>query len=52
MESLLLEALFNRDGNSDSGADHRVVAHADETHHLDVRGNGRVLRGDRPQKVC
>ena len=43
-ENLLLEAFFNRDGDGDSGADHRVVAHADESHHLDVRRNGRGAR--------
>ena len=41
------DCLFRlRDGNGDrnGGAHHRVVAHADETHHLDVRRNGRRAR--------
>ena len=36
----LLEGLFDRDSHRDGRADHRVVAHADEAHHLDVSGNG------------
>ena len=36
---LFLEGLFDRDGDGDGGAHHRVVAHADEAHHLDVRRN-------------
>ena len=31
---------FHRDRAGDGSADHRVVAHADEAHHLDVRRNG------------
>ena len=38
--SLLLQALRNSDGHGDGGADHRVVAHAQEAHHLNVRGHG------------
>lgn len=38
--SLLLEALRNSDGDRDGGTDHRVVAHAEEAHHLNVRGHG------------
>ena len=36
----LLEALRNSDSHGDGSADHGVVAHAQEAHHLDVRGNG------------
>ncbi len=32
--------LFDGDGHRDGGADHRVVAHADEAHHVDMRGDG------------
>ena len=35
-----LEGLLDGDSASDGGTDHGVVAHADETHHLDVSGNG------------
>ena len=35
----LLQALRNSDGHRDGGADHRVVAHAEEAHHLNVRGH-------------
>ena len=38
--SPLLQALRNSDGDGDGGADHRVVAHAQEAHHLHVRGHG------------
>ncbi len=38
--SLLLQALRNSDGDRDGGADHRVVAHAQEAHHFHVRGHG------------
>ena len=31
-----VKSLENSDGTSDSGADHRIIAHADETHHFDV----------------
>ena len=37
--SLLLQALRNSDGHRDGGADHGVVAHAQEAHHLNVRGH-------------
>ena len=33
--SLLLHSLFDCDGHGDGGADHGVVAHAEEAHHLD-----------------
>ena len=36
---LLLEALLDGDCDGNRRADHRVVAHADEAHHLDVRRN-------------
>ena len=36
----LLERFFDCDGDSDCRADHGVIAHAEEAHHLDVRGNG------------
>ena len=36
----LLQALGHRDGHGDGGADHRVVAHAQEAHHFHVRGHG------------
>ena len=35
---------FNRNRARNRGAYHRVVAHADEAHHLDVSGNGRGAR--------
>ena len=35
----LLQALRNSDGHGDGGADHGVVAHAQEAHHLNVRGH-------------
>ena len=41
---LLAEALFDGNGDGDGRADHRVVAHADEAHHLDVRRNGAGAR--------
>jgi len=34
--SLLLENFGDRDCHRDRGADHGVVAHADQAHHLDV----------------
>ena len=37
---LLLEAFRDGDGHGDGGADHRVVAHAEESHHFHVRGHG------------
>ena len=37
---LLLQALRHGDSHRDGRADHRVVAHAEEAHHLDVRGHG------------
>ena len=43
-EELLLHGLFDGDGDSDGRADHRVVAHAEEAHHLDVRRNGAGAR--------
>ena len=43
-EELLLHGLFDGDGDSDGRADHRVVAHAKEAHHLDVRRNGTGAR--------
>ena len=36
----LLQALRDGDGDRDGGADHGVVAHAEEAHHLNVRGHG------------
>ena len=36
----LLEALRDGDGDRDGGADHGVVAHTQEAHHLHVRGHG------------
>ena len=33
----LLQAVLDCDGNGDGGADHGVVAHAEEAHHLHVR---------------
>ena len=38
--SLLLEALRNSDGDRDGGADHGVVAHAQEAHHFHVGRHG------------
>ena len=38
--SRLFHSLFDCNGAGDGRADHRVVAHADKTHHLDVRRNG------------
>ena len=35
----LFHCLFDRDCDGDGGSDHRVVAHADEAHHVDVRGD-------------
>ena len=35
-----LEGLLDGDSAGDGGTDHGVVAHADETHHVDVRGHG------------
>ena len=40
----LLQALGDRDSHRDGRADHRVVAHAEEAHHLDVRRNGAGAR--------
>ncbi len=37
----LLEAVLNCNSNRDSRADHGVVAHSEEAHHLNVSGNGR-----------
>ena len=37
--SLLLQALGDRNCHSDGRADHRVIAHAEEAHHLHVRGH-------------
>ena len=37
---LLLQALRDGDSHRDGRADHRVVAHAEEAHHLHVRGHG------------
>jgi len=36
----LFEAFFHRDGDGHGSADHRVVAHADQAHHLYVRRHG------------
>ena len=36
----LLEGFLDGDGAREGRADHGVVAHADEAHHLDVRGDG------------
>ena len=36
----LFHSLFDGDGDSDCRANHRVVAHADKTHHLNVSRNG------------
>ena len=35
----VFHSLFNCDCTSDGGADHGVVAHTDETHHLNVCGD-------------
>ncbi len=35
----LFHSLFDRDCDCDGGSDHRVIAHADEAHHVDVRGD-------------
>ena len=35
-----LEGLLDGDSAGDGGTDHGVVAHADETHHVDVRRHG------------
>ena len=40
MLCLFAHRLLHRDGNRNGCADHGVIAHADETHHLDVRGDG------------
>ena len=37
---LLGHGLLDGDGDGDGGADHGVVAHAQEAHHLHVRGHG------------
>ena len=37
MLKLLRQRLGNRNGNGDGHADHRVVASAQEAHHLDVQ---------------
>lgn len=34
--SILFHCLLNSNGNGDGSAYHRVVAHAEEPHHLDV----------------
>ena len=34
---MLFHGLLDGNGDSDGSADHRVVAHAEEAHHLDVR---------------
>ena len=39
-QSGLLHGLFNCDCNRNRSADHGVVAHAEEAHHLDVRRDG------------
>ena len=39
-QSGLLHGLFNCDCNRNRSADHGVVAHAQEAHHLDVRRDG------------
>ena len=39
----LLQALRNGDGHGNGGADHRVVAHAEEAHHLNVRFKSVLL---------
>ena len=36
----LFHCLFRRGGDGNGSADHRVVAHADQAHHLDVRRHG------------
>ena len=41
---LLAHTFLHGDRDCDRCADHGVVAHADEAHHLDVRGNGRGAR--------
>jgi len=33
-QNCLLRSLLDRNGNGDGGADHGVVTHADQTHHL------------------
>ena len=35
---ILLARFVHRNGNRDGGAHHGVIAHADETHHLNVGG--------------
>ena len=40
----VLLRFFDSDSHRDGRADHRVVAHADETHHLDVRRHGAGAR--------
>ena len=43
LEFASLSSFFNRYCNSNSSANHRVVAHADQTHHLNVcRYGGRT----------
>ena len=39
-EGLSVQSFLNGNGASDGGTDHGVVAHADETHHVDVRRHG------------
>ena len=42
---LFFEAFFNSNRNGDRSADHRVVAHTDKSHHLNVSGNrGRTCK--------
>ena len=36
----VLHSLFDSDSDRDGSAYHRVIAHADKTHHLNVCGNG------------
>ena len=40
----VLLRFFDSDSHRDGRADHRVVAHAEEAHHLDVRRNGAGAR--------
>ena len=43
--ALALHGLFDSNSASDSSANHRVVAHADESHHLNVcRNRGRTCK--------
>ena len=38
--SSLFHSLFHGDSDSDGGTHHRVVAHTEEAHHLDVCRDG------------